>query len=268
MLGLWPGLSIAVPAAAALLGQEEKPVADALEMLVDAQLLRSPAPGQYQLHDLLKSYAASRAFAELDEEARHEAARRVLTWYLRSAVAAARIISPHREQVPLTPPEPGRRPLSFPTVDQALDWCEAERANLVAATRQAAELGWHDIAWKLPVAAMSFFNRRAYWEEWLATHRVALDSARRAGDQQGEAWVLNNIGMVHIQLGMPDAVGCYEQALAIRRAIGDQPGEAQAANNLADAYLRQQRFTEALDPLQRCSIYSGSWDTSTVRRSP
>jgi tetratricopeptide (TPR) repeat protein/transcriptional regulator with XRE-family HTH domain len=251
MLGLWPGLSIAVPAAAALLGQEEKPVADALEMLVDAQLLRSPAPGQYQLHDLLKSYAASRALAELDEEARHEAARRVLTWYLRSAVAAARIISPHREEVPLTPPEPGRRPLSFPTVDQALDWCEAERANLVAATRQAAELGWHDIAWKLPVAAMSFFNRRAYWEEWLATHRVALDSARRAGDQQGEAWVLNNIGMVHGQLGMPDTVGCYEQALAIRRAMGDQPGEAQAANNLADAYLRQQRFTEALDPLQR-----------------
>ena len=69
-------------------------------------------------------------------------------------------------------------------------------------------------------------------------HLVALDSARSAGDRQGEAWVLNNLGMVSIQQHQDEAIGYFEQAQAIRREIGDLRGEAQAANNLADAYLR------------------------------
>jgi tetratricopeptide (TPR) repeat protein/transcriptional regulator with XRE-family HTH domain len=251
MLGLWQGPFIGLGAAAALLGQPEEPVTDAVEALLDAQLLRSPAPDRYEFHDLLKAYAASLAAADLNEDDRHEAVRRALTWYLHTVVAMTKIVSPHREQVPLAPPELPVPPLAFPTVDEALNWCEAERANLVAATLQAANYGLHEIAWKLPVAALSFFFRRACWTEWITTHRIALASARQAGDRMGEAWVLNNLGMVHGELQMPDAVGFYEQALAIRRETGDQYGEAQAANNLAHAYLLLQRCDEALEWFQR-----------------
>jgi len=246
LLGVWQGLSIGLPAAAALLGQPEEAVADALEVLVDAQLLQSPAPDRYRFHDLLRAYAAERAQAEEPAEARDGAVRRILTWYLHTMAAVARIISPHGAQVSLGELVPGCQPLSFSTVDQALDWCEAERTNLVGATRQAAGLGLHDIAWKLPVAALGFFNRRTYLEEWLATHQVALDSVRRAGDQRGEAWVLNNIGMAFARQGSEEAVSYFEQALAIRREIGDRPGEAQAANNVAYAYVLLKRFEEAL----------------------
>ena len=251
LLGVWQGLSIGLPGAAALLGRPEEAVADALEVLVDAQLLQSPAPDRYRFHDLLRAYAADRALAEEPAEVRDDAVRRVLTWYLHAVAAMARIVSPHRDEVPLGPLGPECRPPSFSTVDQALDWCEAERANLVAATQQASGRGMDDVAWKLPVAALSFFNRRIYRAEWVSTHRTGLDSARRAGDRVGEAWILNNLGMLYGQLRMQDAVGYFEQALAIRREIGDQVGEAQAANNLADAYLRLQRFDEALEPLAR-----------------
>ena len=44
LLGLWTGPFIALPAAYALLGQEEQPVADALEVLVDEHLLESHEP--------------------------------------------------------------------------------------------------------------------------------------------------------------------------------------------------------------------------------
>jgi DNA-binding SARP family transcriptional activator len=246
LLGVWAGLSIGLPAVAALLGQPEEAVADALEVLVDAQLLQSAAPDRYRFHDLIRAYAADRAIAEEPEAGRNDAAHRILAWYLHTVAAVARIISPHGAQVSLGELEPGCLPLTFSTVDQALDWCESERTNLVAATRQAAGLGLYDIAWKLPVAALGFFNRRTYWEEWLVTHQIALDSVRHAGDQRGEAWVLNNIGMAFARQGSEEGIGYFKQALTIRREIGDRQGEAQAANNVAYANLLLRHFDEAL----------------------
>jgi Tetratricopeptide repeat len=77
----------------------------------------------------------------------------------------------------------------------------------------------HDIAWELPVAATVCFDRLGYRAEWLTTHRIALDSVRELGDRRGEAWVLNNLGMVLGQQHVDGAVGYFEQALAIFREI-------------------------------------------------
>jgi len=247
MLGLWPGPAISLDAAAALLGRPRERVADALEALVDARLLQSPAPDCYQFHDLLKVHAANKVLAEESQEARDRAVRRLVTWYLHSVAAVDRIISPYRNQLELGKPEVGCEPLSFASVDEALDWCERERANLVAGTRLAAAVGLHDIAWQLPVAALSFFNRRRYCHEWVDTHQIALRSARQIGDQRAEAWVLNNLGMAFARQGQEESVEFLRQALVIRRDIGDQTGEAQVANNLSYACLLAKRFDEALE---------------------
>jgi DNA-binding SARP family transcriptional activator len=250
LLGLWPGSSVGLPAAAALLGEPGESVADALEVLVDAQLLQEPAADRYRFHDLLKAYAAERAVAEELLSTRDAAVRRVLSWYLHTAVAMARVLSPHRELTTPEQVEPGTVPVAFSTVEAALDWGEQERTNLVAATRLAAAAGLHDVAWQLPVAAYSFFYRRTYWEEWLVSHDVALDSVRQIGDRQGEASVLNNIGMAYARRRMEEGVTYFQQTLDIRREIGDRRGEAQAANNAAYANLLLGRFDEALDQLR------------------
>ncbi len=250
LLGLWPGSSVGLPAAAALLGEPDESVADALEVLVDAQLLQEPAADRYRFHDLLKAYAAERAVAQEGPGTRDAAVRRVLSWYLHTAVAMARVLSPHRELIAPEQVEPGTVPLAFSTVEAALDWGEQERTNLVAATRLAAAAGLHDLAWQLPVAAYSFFYRRTYWEEWLVSHDVALDSVRQIGDRRGEASVLSNIGMAYARRRMEEGVTYFQQTLDIRREIGDRRGEAQAANNAAYANLLLGRFDEALDQLR------------------
>jgi DNA-binding SARP family transcriptional activator len=250
LLGLWPGSSVGLPAAAAMLGEPLETVADALEVLVDAQLLQEPAADRYRFHDLLKAYAAERAVAGELLSTRDAAVRRVLSWYLHTAVAMARVLSPHRELTTPEQLEPGTVPVAFSTVEAALDWGEQERTNLVAATRLAAAAGLHDVAWQLPVAAYSFFYRRTYWEEWLVSHDVALDSVRQIGDRQGEASVLNNIGMAYARRRMEEGVRYFQQTLDIRREIGDRRGEAQAANNAAYANLLLGRFDEALDQLR------------------
>ena len=251
LLGLWQGSSLGLPAAAALLGQPEAIAADAVEVLVDAQLLQSPAPDRYRFHDLLRAYAADRAATEETASARADALRRVLTWYLHTVNAVGHMVSPHRYRFPLAPPEPGTEPLTFQTLDEALNWCEVERTNLVAATRQAAASGLHTLAWQLPVAAFGFFNRRTYWVDWVETHQIALASVRQLGDLSGEALVLNNLGMAYARRRMAEAAGYFEQALEIRSQIGDQPGEAQTLVNLADTYRLLERYDEALDLLKR-----------------
>jgi DNA-binding SARP family transcriptional activator len=253
LLGLWTGPSIPATAAAALFGIGVHSAQDALEVLVDAHLLESVGADRYRFHDLLRVYAAERAADTEDPAERDAAVARLLGWYMRTADAAATAVSPHRYDIPLDPagdgpagPGAGPAVLGFGTAEEALAWYDSERANLVAATRQAAAAGLHDIAWRMPASLFSVFNRRGNWADCIATNRIALDSARAAGDRRGEAWVLNTLGDALAVTRDPEGLVFLEESLAIRREIGDRMGEAQAANNVADAYHELGRPDEAL----------------------
>ena len=251
MLGLWQGSSISSAAAAALFGTREYLAEDALEALVDAHLLESTTADRYKFHDLLRVYSFERAVADLSGQGRDAAVGRLLRWYMHTADAAATAVSPYRYDIPLDAAEADMAPISFATSDQALAWYDSERVNLVAATRQAAASGRHDLAWRLPAPLYGVFNRRGNWTDCIATNRIALDSARAAGNRQGEAWALNNLGLALGVSHESESISDLEQALAIRREIGDRAGEAQAANNLADAYGALGRWDAAVDLLQR-----------------
>jgi DNA-binding SARP family transcriptional activator len=246
LLGLWTGPSIARPAAAALAGQPGRDVAEALEVLVDAHLLETPEPDVYRFHDLLRVYAADLAHAGESERDRLAAITRLLGWYLHAVEGAARVISPQHKRVPLGPLPPGLELRPFRTLEEAVQWCEAERAGLVAATRLAAESGLPEFAWKLAAAAMSFFYRRSHWADWVMTHQAGLAGARLAGDRVAEAWMLNNLGMAYGVQRMPESVTFFEQALTICTELGDLEGEGRAATNLANANFELGRFEEAL----------------------
>ena len=120
---------------------------------------------------------------------------RLLTWYMRTADAAATAVLPHRYNIPLDGTEtPINRRSSFTAAEDALGWYDGERVNVVAATGQAAACGMYEIAWRLPARLLHRFNSRHNWVDCIATRRIALESARQAGNRQGEAWVLNNLG--------------------------------------------------------------------------
>jgi len=251
LLGLWQGPSISSATAAALFGIPEYSAEDALEILVDTHLLESRAPDRYRFHDLLRVYAAERATADLPAPEREAAERRLLTWYLRTADAAATAVLPDRYNISLDAAGDGPAPPGFASAEEALAWYDGDRANLVAATRQAAASGLHEIAWRLPVPLFIIFNSCGNWADCIATHRIALESARLAGNRRGEAWVLNNLGDALGVTRNAEGVGHLERSLAIRREVGDHTGEAQAANNLADIYQRLGRTEEALGLLRR-----------------
>lgn len=238
LLGLWQGMSISLPAAAALIGETEDDVADALEALVDINLLESPAPDRYRFHDLLRVYATERAEAEESEAVREEAVNRLLGWYLGTAEAAANAVSPRRYQVPREDVTNGASPLVFASLEEALAWYDDERTNIVSATRQAAAAGKHDVAWRMPPTLFPVFNRWSNWADCVTTHRIAVESAAKAGDRLGEAWALNQLGFALVSLRDPEAFAHLERALAVRQELGDTRGEAQTAISLGEGYHR------------------------------
>jgi len=248
LLGLHAGPDISVPAAAALAAVSEPAAGRLLDLLAAAHLAGETAADRYRLHDLLRVYAAERAGADDSEEDRAAATRRLLTWYLHAADAADRLLMPSRRHVPLGSQGPHCEPPAFTSYEQALEWCEAEHPSLVAAVRLAAETGHDDIAWKLPVALWGFFELRKPWADWIAVHRVAVDSARRAGDARGEAWALNGLCAAYFDLRQfGETLASLRKALEIRRRIGDRQGEVSCLNNLGLTYRELGRLGDAMD---------------------
>ncbi len=264
LLGLHAGPDISAPAAAALINTTLAQARRLLEALVGTHLIEETSRDRYRFHDLLRVYAAERAKAEEVDDDCGAAVRRVLTWYLHTGDAADRILNPPRRRVPLDDPEPACSPLEFTPYGQALDWCEAERANLVAAIRQAAENGEHVIAWKLPLAVWGFFNLRKHWADLIATHHLGLAAAVHLHDRLGEAWSRGGLGIAYLDLRQYDeACDHYQRALHICREIGDPWGEAISLLGLGRAYLSLGRYDDAHDhsrqALHICQEIEDSW---------
>jgi len=253
LLGLHAGPDVSTAAVAALSGASPTRARRLLDALTAAHLLQETGWDRYRLHDLLRLYATERA-ARLPEGGRAAATERLLTWYLHSADAAARVFSPMRLRVPLDPPagDMAGAPLTFADRGQALDWCGTERANLVAAVRHAAASGHHVIAWKLPAVLWDFFSLHGHWADWVATHEIGLASARRLGDRFGEAWIENNLGNAARGLGnLDEALRHHQRALEINLQIGHVPGEGWTRYNVGDVCRELGLFGEAIDQLGR-----------------
>ncbi|MGW4299673.1 AfsR/SARP family transcriptional regulator [Streptomyces sp. NPDC004376] len=252
LLGLHSGPHIPVSAAAGLAGLAPCDVRAPLAELTRAHLLTERFPGHYTLHDLLRVYAAERVQAEETPPERERAVERLLAWYLRAADAAYPHITPNRPRVPLGDlPACGPAP-EFGSHDEALDWCETERANLVSAVHQAAEAGLTGIAWRLPAVLWGFFYLRSHAHDWLDTARTGLAAARAAGDRAGEAQALTDTAAALRVAGRYDeTIEHLHQAMRRHRELGNLRGRLMAVGNLGDAYLQAGRLDKAVEYTRR-----------------
>lgn len=252
LLGLHSGPDISAPAAAALAGLPPRETRGLLNELTRAHLLTEHFPGRYTLHDLLRVYAAERVRADETPQERDRAVERLLAWYLHTADAAYPYITPNRRRIPLEPLPAACRPLEFTTHEQALDWCETERANLVTAVHQAVATGQPGIAWRLPAVLWGFFYLRSHMHDWLDTARTGLSAARAAHDRRGEAQGLaDTAAAMRISGRHEEAIDSLQQAMAVCRELGDTDGRLSAVANLGDAYLHAGQLDKAVEYIRR-----------------
>jgi tetratricopeptide (TPR) repeat protein/transcriptional regulator with XRE-family HTH domain len=248
LLALHAGPEFSVLATSALLAVSSADARRLLEALTSQHLTQEGQPGRYRFHDLLRLYAAERAEDDEAPADRADAVRRVLGWYLQTANATDIVLIPQR----LRPPRetlPGIAPeIAFSARDDALDWCEAECANIIAAVSQAADVGQYDTAWKLCMALTGFFYLRKHWAYQISAYRIGLRTARQAGNEYGETWILINLGIACRELGRFDeALQQFQAALTIAQKTGDAWAEGYAQTNIGDTHHAVQRFENAAD---------------------
>src|SRR5215468_11197671 len=232
-LGLIPGPSFDAYAAAALDDTTLDATRRHLEELYDQHLAAEPAPGRYQLHDLVREHAHALAAADGPGES-DAAIGRLLDYYLHTALAASQHIA--IQMTPIPPLPAARQPGSVPqlsTPGQAAAWLETEHANLHAAVGYAAGCGRFQHAITIPAVMADFLDTRGHWDQAAALHQLALTAARQAGDRAGQAGALTNLCSIQANTrNYRAAAASATQALALYRDLGDRTGQANALNNL------------------------------------
>ncbi|MBV9163882.1 MAG: ATP-binding protein [Pseudonocardiales bacterium] len=259
LMGLYPGMDITVPAAAALAGLSQAETAALLRSLAGVHLLEEIGLSRYQFHDLLRVYAAELSSAEEPAFERKAAVDRLLEWYLHTTYEANWVLAPHRSNLPLPAPA---FDLDIPhfSYDEGLSWCEAELPNLVAMTRLAWETGHLAIAWKLPLGLWNFFHLRKPWTSWVATHEIGLQAAEASGDEFAQAWVVNNLANAYReQHRLDEAEAHLTRALRLRRKLGDQVGQGWTLYAIAFVDCDRNHLEDAAEHLhQATSLFQAS----------
>ncbi|MFI7673293.1 BTAD domain-containing putative transcriptional regulator [Actinophytocola sp. NPDC049390] len=247
-LGLHYGDECCVGASALLAGVGREQAEDLLDELVDENLVQESTPGRYRLHDLLRGYARECGSREDSPVEQNAAVRRLLAGYLHTTAAARLACDPHARPVPVDDIEVDRSMVpTFRTAGEGMAWYVLERFNLVASVRAAAERGHADIAWRLTLVLLTFFYLTKHWDDWVATHRWALDATTKAGDPTGQAHALNGLGVAYSDLHEWDeSISCHRTAEELFARVGNTRDAAWNLNNVGVVHDNLGRFTEAL----------------------
>ena len=216
-LGVSPCASISQQAAAALADCTLPEAEKALVTLMDCHLLARADDGQFRFHDLVGRYAAARAADEDTHRERAEAVGRLLDHYLRAGAGADH------------------------------DWLDGEWRNILAAARHASSHEQQQKCADLILLLADFLQVRAYWDDAIAAHLLALQAGRDLAEPATIARAALALCAVRQQTGQPEeAITLAEEAAAVCRSLGDQGGEAESLDQIGLAHQRTARSRAAL----------------------
>ncbi|MFE1471710.1 tetratricopeptide repeat protein [Nocardiopsis dassonvillei] len=252
LLGSHPGPDISTAAAAVLTDLEPEQVEEVLEELAAAHLLTAHPGGRWSMHDLLADHARHHPLPAQDteqdgqEESQQRAVARLLDFYTTAAAAANDHLQALKGDTP---------PQVFTGRAQALAWLEAEHDNLIAAVHTAHRIGHTTTAIRLPACLAVYLRQVRRFEEAIAVHTLARDTAHQQGDAYHEASAWTSLGIALRQVRrFEEAIGAHTRAREAFQQIGDAHGEAMVWNNLGIALQEVGRFEEAISAHTRARV--------------
>jgi DNA-binding SARP family transcriptional activator/DNA-binding XRE family transcriptional regulator len=253
MLGLWPGSDVSATMVAAMLDGTPAEAEQILESLADLRLIEHAPRDHYQMHDLIREYAAELA-ADDGVAVADAALDRVVGFAAATAQRAqhwlGRMSGPIDPQVVVV----CDRALAFANHGAARAWLDAEVANLGALVDRAPpNVATMRRERTILALALSYFERRR------AGFRAAEDYGRSAaalaeasGDALLTARSLSAIGECLVRQHRHDeAAPVLDDALARFRALRDGSAEAAVLGNMAALHAQEGRFDRAEELFRR-----------------
>ena len=246
-LGMSPCSYTSLQAAAALGGCTLAEAEKALVTLLDHHLLARAPGGQFRFHDLIRGYAAVRAARDDPESEQRQAVARLLDYYLYTADKADRMLHPCRRRLPVSVTYLPAASPPVGTQEDAASWLDAEWRNILQAAQHAGRHEWKRKCADLTHVLADFLETRAYWDEAIAAHTLALEACRDLADPARIAHASLELSAVSQQIGRHEAaLPLAEDAAAIYRSLADRLGEAEALDRIGLAHQRAARSREAL----------------------
>lgn len=130
---------------------------------------------------------------------------------------------------------------------RALDWCESELRNLMAALDFAFRANDRETVAQLTAAIFSFFQIRGHWSNAEYAYTLALEAARAQGDRTNEGHALTRLGWVYSRTGeCARSESLHRRALAVWSELGDRRNEGHSHKHLAGAMQLRGSLDESL----------------------
>ncbi len=247
LLGLHPGPDFDAYSAASLGSTDVGTAERILDDLVDVHLLQQPTPGRWRFHDLIRHHAYQAACDTEPHAGRQDALTRLLNFYLHTAFAADRLLSPPRKPIQLADAADCH---PHPLNDQgaAAAWFEAEHPNLLATQRLAADQGWHTAAWQLAWTLTTFHWRQGHLHDDLAVWHAGLVATQQLDDPVAQTHANRLLGHAYARVGRhADAVRHLQTALALAEQSGDRTDQAHTHLTLSRVWEPQGDNRKALE---------------------
>jgi tetratricopeptide (TPR) repeat protein len=218
-LALLPGTDFDATTATVLTGEEPAVITSVLRVLAGAHLVQRGAPGRFYFHDLIRSYAAALA-GPVSLDALYD-------WYLARVRGAAVLLYPEMLRADSS------EVLPFATADDAWAWLHAERTNLVAVIRHAADHEPRAMAWRLTDALRGYFWLQTNGTDWAAAAEAGLRAAVELDDPVAQVFMRHSLGTLHASFSEHDrALAEYHRALSLAGEHSLLPAVAASWNNI------------------------------------
>ncbi|MEV0318503.1 tetratricopeptide repeat protein [Streptomyces sp. NPDC050658] len=244
LLSLAPTAEVGTDAAAALADLSSAQALWLLDELASAHFV-TPVQEQagelrWRLHDLVRAYGARLGAGDKWATEEAEAARARLLDYYRDWTVVA---DDHLQRM-LGDPDPGL----FEGRTQALDWLDAERANLVAAAQWAGHDRHAPTAISLALNLWGYLDWRRHFEDMMTVGWCAQRAAERTENDADLAGAWNLVGIALREQGrIEEAVDAGKLAAELYEAVDDPRGAAAAWDNLGNALGGAGRQQEAIE---------------------
>lgn len=232
LAALHPGRDFDVYAMAAIASTELGPTADLLAELTAANLLQQRDAHRFELHDVVRVFAADRARDEDPARTRRAALGRLLHHYRYLALTAMNVYAP--QDAPRQPvvTDPGTPRPNLPDRPAATQWLDSERRNLLATASHAPVHGWPHHTGQLSLILASYLDLTGRFDDAKTLHTLASRTA--TGHLSG--WALRNLAATTFVLGRRDeAMDQFTHAAASFRECGDHVNESATLLMLAGA---------------------------------
>ncbi|GAA2079419.1 hypothetical protein GCM10009801_36950 [Streptomyces albiaxialis] len=246
MLGLAPGDDVGTYAAANLAGVTCREAQVQLKALERVSLVQQHAKGRYRMHDLVRLYAAGRADEEETTAERDMALRRLTEYGAHTAHAADLLIAKNHAAIDLDELPPGCSPQPLKDAQEAREWLDAERSNLLAVQHVAAERKWHAQVWQLAWTLTTVQLREGHLHDNLSAWRAGAPASEHL-DPAIRTRSYRHLGRACADVGLHDeGLGHLQTALAVAVQHHDLLGQAHARRALAEVSEAQGNDGEAL----------------------